>query len=186
MRFAKISACSKSFDLLCGDVAPDKSISHRCAMFSLLSSRPSRIRNFLEGEDTLATLNIAKQLGAEVDRNGEEIAIVPPKILSEPDDVLDCGNAGTGMRLYCGLLAGVDGSFVLTGDRYLRSRPMKRVTGPLITIGAKIDGREDGNLAPLHIRGGRLKAFRYESPVDSAQVKSAMILAALKGDGKSY
>ncbi len=186
MKTATILACKESFELFCEDVAPDKSISHRCAMFSLLSSKSSRIRNFLEGEDTMATLDIAQQLGAKLKKDGNEMVIVPPDTLTEPDNVLDCGNAGTGMRLYCGLLAGVEGSFVLTGDRYLRSRPMRRVTGPLIEIGAKIDGRENGNLAPLHIRGGRLKAFRYESPIDSAQVKSAMILAALKADGKSY
>jgi 3-phosphoshikimate 1-carboxyvinyltransferase len=153
-------------------------------MFSLLSDGESRIRNFLTGEDTLASLDIASQLGATVHREGGDVTIVPPATLREPDDVLDCGNAGTGMRLYCGLLAGVDGSFVLTGDRYLRSRPMKRVTAPLRDIGARIDGREMGNLAPLHIRGRELKSFEYESPIDSAQVKSALILAALRADGR--
>jgi 3-phosphoshikimate 1-carboxyvinyltransferase len=181
-----VEACRAPFDLSLEAIAPDKSISHRCAMFSLLSDRPSTVRNFLRGEDTMASLSIARQLGAEIEDQGEVIRITPPSALREPDDILDCGNAGTGMRLYCGLLAGVKGSFVLTGDRYLRSRPMKRVTAPLQSIGAKIDGREEGNLAPLHIRGGQLKAFRYESPVDSAQVKSAMILAALRADAPSY
>ncbi|ADV45600.1 3-phosphoshikimate 1-carboxyvinyltransferase [Nitratifractor salsuginis] len=182
-----VSPCSQPFDTVLDTIAPDKSISHRCAMFSLFSDRPSTVRNFLKGEDTLASLSIARQLGAEVEEDeAGTLRITPPVELREPDDILDCGNAGTGMRLYCGLLAGVEGSFVLTGDRYLRSRPMKRVTGPLQSIGAKIDGREEGNLAPLHIRGGKLKAFRYESPIDSAQVKSAMILAALRGDAPSY
>ena len=125
-------------------------------------------------------------LGANVIQNESNITIIPPSQLEEADDVLDCGNAGTGMRLYCGLLAGVDGAFVLTGDKYLRSRPMKRVVEPLRSIGAKIDGRKNGNQAPLFIRGGKLKAFRYHSPIDSAQVKSAMILAALKADDISY
>lgn len=183
---AVIKPISGRFELICADIAPDKSISHRCAMFSLLSDKPSTIKNFLQGEDTLNSLNIAVQLGARVERSEDTISIVPPKSLGEPDDLLDCGNAGTGMRLYCGLLAGVEGSFVLTGDRYLRHRPMNRVTKPLRSIGAKIDGREDGNLAPLTIRGGTLKAFRYESPIDSAQVKSALILAALRADEKSY
>jgi len=186
MSRARISPATGPFDLNLEAIAPDKSISHRCAMFSLLSDRPSHIRNFLTGEDTLASLSIAEQLGAEVEREGSEVRITPPERLSEPDDILDCGNAGTGMRLYCGLLAGVEGSFVLTGDRYLRARPMKRVTEPLRKMGAMIDGREYGNLAPLHIRGGRLAAFRYESPIDSAQVKSALILAALRADGPSY
>ncbi|MEA3456280.1 MAG: 3-phosphoshikimate 1-carboxyvinyltransferase [Campylobacterota bacterium] len=183
---ALIQPAAEAFDLECSDIAPDKSISHRCAMFSLLSDKPSVIKNFLQGEDTLNSLNIAAQLGAAVERAGGSVRIVPPEHLGEPDDILDCGNAGTGMRLYCGLLAGVKGSFVLTGDRYLRHRPMNRVVKPLRSIGAKIDGREEGNLAPLSIRGGNLQAFRYESPIDSAQVKSALILAALRADGTSY
>ncbi len=183
---ALVQPAAGAFDLVCADIAPDKSISHRCAMFSLLSNKPSVIKNFLQGEDTLNSLDIAAQLGATIERTGGSVHIVPPENLGEPDDVLDCGNAGTGMRLYCGLLAGVEGSFILTGDKYLRHRPMNRVVKPLRSIGAKIDGREEGNLAPLSIRGGDLQAFRYESPIDSAQVKSALILAALRADGKSY
>ena len=183
---ALVQPVAGAFDLVCADIAPDKSISHRCAMFSLLSDKPSLIKNFLQGEDTLNSLNIAAQLGATIERAGNSVHIIPPKYLGEPDDVLDCGNAGTGMRLYCGLLAGVEGSFILTGDKYLRHRPMNRVVKPLRSIGAKIDGREEGNLAPLSIRGGDLQAFRYESPIDSAQVKSALILAALRADGTSY
>jgi len=186
MKIAKVSKCDGGFNLECKDIAPDKSISHRCAMFSLLSNKPSRIKNFLRAEDTLSSLNIAKLLGANVEDNKDIIVITPPQKLQEPFDILDCGNAGTGMRLYCGLLSGVDGSFVLTGDKYLRSRPMARVTKPLKDIGAKIDGRENGNRAPLHIRGGMLKPFKYESPIDSAQVKSALILAALNANDKSY
>ncbi len=186
MKIAKISKHSKPFSLECNDIAPDKSISHRCAMFSLLSNKPSNIKNFLLGEDTLASLSIAEQLGAKVDRDGANITITPPQKLTEPNDILNCGNAGTGMRLYAGLLAGIDGSFILTGDKYLRERPMSRVANPLRAIGAKIDGRENGNLAPLAIRGGDLKSFRYHSPIDSAQVKSALILAGLQSDSKSY
>ena len=186
MRRATITKAKGAFELVCSDIAPDKSISHRCAMFSLLSDQPSTIKNFLLGEDTLASLSIAEQLGATVKRDGGDIEIIPPKRLSEPSDILDCGNAGTGMRLYAGLLSGIKGHFILTGDKYLRSRPMKRVAEPLRSIGAKIDGREDGNLAPLAIRGGELKAFRYHSPIDSAQVKSALILAGLQANETSY
>jgi 3-phosphoshikimate 1-carboxyvinyltransferase len=132
------------------------------------------------------SLKIAQKLGAKVDDDGTTIKIIPPEKLTEPDDILDCGNAGTGMRLYAGLLSGIDGSFVLTGDKYLRSRPMKRVTNPLRDIGAKIDGADVGNKAPLHIRGGKLKSFKYHSPIDSAQVKSALILAAIQSDEVSY
>ena len=186
MKRAVVSSIKDSFNLICDDIAADKSISHRCAMFSLLSDKPSYIKNFLLAEDTLSSLNIAKLLGANVEQNGSSIKITPPRKLQEPFDILDCGNAGTGIRLYCGLLSGVDGSFVLTGDKYLRRRPMGRVANPLREIGAKIDGRENGNKAPLHIRGGKLKPFVFESKIDSAQVKSALILAALNADGKSY
>jgi len=183
---ATILPVDGSFDLICSDIAPDKSISHRSAMFSLLSDRVSTIDNFLQGEDTLNSLAIAQQLGATVIKDGSSVEITPPTKLGEPDDILDCGNAGTSMRLYCGLLAGIEGSFVLTGDKYLRERPMSRVVDPLRAIGAKIDGREGGNLAPLHIRGGNLKSFRYQSPIDSAQIKSALILSALQANSKSY
>ncbi|SFV64375.1 5-Enolpyruvylshikimate-3-phosphate synthase [hydrothermal vent metagenome] len=186
MRSAVVGFISDGFSLVCEDIAPDKSISHRCAMFSLLSDKPSRIRNFLLGEDTLNSLNIAVQLGAVVKRDGGYVEITPPKVISEPDNILDCGNAGTGMRLYAGLLSGIDGAFVLSGDIYLRSRPMRRVTEPLREIGAKIDGRDSGNLAPLFIRGGDLKSFRYHSRINSAQVKSSLILAGLRADSKSY
>lgn len=186
MRNVTVSPKNSSFTLKCSDIAPDKSISHRCAMFALLSDKPSKIRNFLLGEDTLASLSIAQQLGATVTREGANVEIIPPKKLCEPSNILDCGNAGTGMRLYAGLLSGIEGSFILTGDKYLRSRPMNRVAIPLRNIGAKIDGREEGNLAPLAIRGGNLKSFKYESPIDSAQVKSALILAGLQADDNSY
>ena len=177
---------TEGFTLVCSDIAPDKSISHRCAMFSLLSNKTSYIKNFLLGEDTLSSLSIAEQLGATVVRDKTDVTITPPQKLSEPFDILDCGNAGTGMRLYAGLLSGIKGSFILTGDKYLRSRPMNRVAIPLRDIGAKIDGRENGNLAPLAIRGGKLNAFKYHSPIDSAQVKSALILAGLQADEKSF
>jgi len=186
MRVVNISKHSKPFSLECDSIAPDKSISHRCAMLSLLSDRVSTIRNFLLGEDTLASLSIAEQLGATVLRDGANLTITPPIKLTEPNDILDCGNAGTGMRLYAGLLSGMEGLFILTGDKYLRARPMKRVVSPLQDIGAKIDGREYGNLAPLAIRGGKLKPFRFHSPIDSAQVKSALILAGLRAYSKSY
>ncbi|MEA3354433.1 MAG: 3-phosphoshikimate 1-carboxyvinyltransferase [Campylobacterota bacterium] len=186
MEKLNISQLERSFNIVIDNIASDKSISHRCAMFSLFSDKPSTIKNFLRGEDTMDSLRIAQKLGASIEDNGDIITITPPSKLTEPDDVLDCGNAGTGMRLYAGLLSGIEGSFVLTGDKYLRSRPMKRVAAPLRDIGAKIDGREDGNKAPLHIRGGKLKSFKYHSPIDSAQVKSALILAAIQSDEVSY
>ncbi len=163
-------------------IAPDKSISHRSAMFATLAEGESVITNFLRGEDTMNTLKIVGHLGAAVEDDGTTIRIRSNGIKETPE-ILDCGNSGTGMRLFCGLLASADGHFVLTGDAYLLRRPMKRVTGPLRDIGAKLDGRNNGDLAPLSIRGGHLKAFDYESAIASAQVKSAMILAALSADG---
>ena len=173
---------AKKFSVKIANIASDKSISHRSVMFAMLADGVSEIENFLRAEDTLNSLEIVKNLGAEVEDDGKIIKISSSGI-KEPFEVLDCGNSGTGIRLFCGLLSSADGHFVLTGDKYLRRRPMKRVTEPLRTIGAKIDGREDGNLAPLAIRGASLKAFTYESKIASAQVKSCMILAALNADG---
>jgi len=173
---------SGSFDFVSDKIASDKSISHRCAMFATLADGESIVRNFLRAEDTLNTLEIVKKLGSQVVDDGEVIKITSQGI-QESEEILDCGNAGTGMRLFCGLLASANGHFILTGDEYLKRRPMNRVTKPLRDIGAKLDGRDSGNLAPLSIRGGSLKAFNYKSKIASAQVKSAMILAALHADG---
>ena len=167
-------------------VDADKSISHRCAIFSLLTKGENRIKNYLRAEDTMNSLEIAKALGAEINDNGETIIINAPENLKEADDVLYCGNSGTTIRVYMGLLSGIDGFFVLTGDQYLRRRPMRRVADPLRSIGARIDGRKNGDLAPLAVRGGKLKSFDYTSKIASAQVKSAMILAALNADKPSY
>jgi len=171
-----------SFAFKSDAIAPDKSISHRCAMFSLLAQGESRIENFLRAEDTLNTLKIVGQLGATIVDDGKSITIRSNGI-QESSEILDCGNSGTGMRLFCGLLSSAEGHFILTGDEYLKRRPMKRVTQPLRAIGARLDGRNGGDLAPLSIRGASLQAFDYESKISSAQVKSAMILAALRSDG---
>ncbi len=169
---------AESFSLIISEIAPDKSISHRSVMFAMLANGESVIENFLRAEDTMNSLEIVKNLGATVVDDGKTIRISSDGI-KESFEVLDCGNSGTGMRLFCGLLSSAKGHFVLTGDKYLRSRPMKRVTTPLLSIGAKLDGRNEGDLAPLSIRGASLNAFDYESKIASAQVKSCMILAAL-------
>ncbi len=184
MKKIRIGQIHTPFAITTDKVSTDKSISHRCAMFSLLCEKPSIIKNFLEAEDTLNSLQIAQKLGATVVKEGALYRITPPKKIQEPDDVLDCGNAGTAIRLYTGLLASQEGLFILSGDKYLRKRPMKRVANPLREIGAEIDGRDNGNLAPLVIRGKKLQSFRFESKIASAQVKSAMILAALNAEGE--
>lgn len=171
-----------AFDFKSDAIAPDKSISHRSAMFSVLAEGESRVENFLRAEDTLNTLKIVGHLGADITDDGKVITIRSNGI-KETSEILDCGNSGTGIRLFCGLLSSAEGHFVLTGDEYLKRRPMKRVTQPLRSIGAKLDGRNNGDLAPLSIRGASLKAFDYVSPIPSAQVKSAMMLAALRSDG---
>lgn len=171
-----------SFSFKSDAIAGDKSISHRSAMFCILAQGESRIENFLRAEDTLNTLKIVGHLGAVIHDDGSVITITSRGI-EETSEILDCGNSGTGMRLFCGLLSSAQGHFILTGDEYLKRRPMKRVTQPLRNIGANLDGRNDGDLAPLAIRGASLKAFNYKSKIASAQVKSAMILAALRSDG---
>ncbi|PHM17054.1 MAG: 3-phosphoshikimate 1-carboxyvinyltransferase [Sulfuricurvum sp. PD_MW2] len=171
-----------AFNFKSDAIAPDKSISHRSAMFSVLAEGESKIENFLRAEDTLNTLKIVGHLGADISDDGKIITIRSNGI-KETSEILDCGNSGTGIRLFCGLLSSAEGHFVLTGDEYLKRRPMKRVTQPLRSIGAKLDGRNNGDLAPLSIRGASLKAFDYVSPIASAQVKSAMMLAALRSDG---
>ncbi len=185
MSFLEVEKSDK-FSVEIDSIASDKSISHRCAIFSLLSNEPSKITNFLEAEDTLNTLYIIEQLGACIKRDKNVITIMPPKTIKEPSLILDCGNSGTAIRLYMGFLASNEGFFVLFGDKYLASRPMRRVADPLREIGAVIDGREGGNLAPISIRGAKLKGFDYKSKIASAQVKSAMILAALNASSASF
>lgn len=187
MKIAKIFPIEKNIIKEFGDfeIASDKSISHRSAIFSLLATGSSKIQNFLEAEDTQNSLKIVEQLGAKVIRENGEITITSSGEIQEPNDILDCGNSGTGIRLFSGLLSAQDGAFILTGDKYLRQRPMKRVTKPLKDIGAFLDGREDGNLAPLFIRGDEISSFNYKSPIASAQVKTALILAGLFADDVS-
>lgn len=178
---------TEKFEIHIDDIASDKSISHRCAIFALLSDKPSYIKNYLQGEDTLNTLKIAKQLGLSVKELEDDVLeLIPPKEgILEPDNILDCGNAGTAIRLYTGLLSGIKGYFVLSGDEYLRIRPMDRVIKPLSEIGAQIYARKQKSLAPISIIGKKLQNFNYMSPVSSAQVKSAMILAGLNANAPS-
>ncbi len=166
--------------------ASDKSLSHRAVIFSLLAKKPCVVRNFLMGEDCLSSLEIAQNLGAKVENTAKNsFKITPPPALKEPSKILNCNNSGTSMRLCSGLLSAQKGLFVLSGDNSLNSRPMKRIIEPLKAFGAKILGREDNHFAPLVILGSPLKACHYESPIASAQVKSAFILSALQAQGIS-
>jgi 3-phosphoshikimate 1-carboxyvinyltransferase len=166
-------------------VPGDKSVSHRSMMLSAIAEGTSHIRGFLEGEDTRATAAVLAQLGVSIEAPsaGERIVHgVGLHGLRASGQPLDCGNAGTGMRLLAGLLAGQRFDSTLIGDESLSKRPMRRVTDPLSNMGAQIDS-QDG-LPPLHVRGGRaLHGIRYELPVASAQVKSALLLAGLYAQG---
>ncbi len=166
--------------------ASDKSLSHRAVIFSLLAQKPCFVRNFLMGEDCLSSLEIAQNLGAKVENTAKNsFKITPPTTIKEPNKILNCNNSGTSMRLYSGLLSAQKGLFVLSGDNSLNARPMKRIIEPLKAFGARILGREDNHFAPLVIVGSPLKAYHYESPIASAQVKSAFILSALQAQGSS-
>lgn len=163
-------------------VPGDKSISHRSLILSSIAEGESKIEGLLEAEDCLSTMGIMRDLGIEIKKEGEGKYTVQGKGLDgleEADAVLDCGNSGTSMRLLAGLLASQDFYSVLTGDHSLRKRPMQRIIGPLSKMGAQIWSRRDG-LAPLSIKGQKLESLEYKLPVASAQLKSSILLAALK------
>ena len=169
-------------------VPGDKSISHRSIMLGSLAEGMTRVSGFLMGEDNLSTWKAFTAMGVSIRQAGPdslEIEGVGLDGLVEPDDVLDCGNSGTTMRLMSGLLAGQNFFSVLTGDKYLRKRPMKRIVTPLAAMGARIWGRDGGERAPLAIQGGSLNPITYASPVASAQVKSAVLLAGLSVAGET-
>jgi 3-phosphoshikimate 1-carboxyvinyltransferase len=156
-------------------------------MLLALAEGEGRLYHPLKAGDTLSTARVLRALGAEIEEEGPHFRVRGRGLrLKEPEDVLDCGNAGTLMRLVLGILAGQEGLFaVLTGDASLRRRPMARVAEPLRAMGARIDGREGGGKAPLAVRGGPLRGIRYTLPVPSAQVKSALLLAGLFAEGET-
>lgn len=179
----------------------DKSVSHRAAMFNAIANSGASggagggatLTNFSPGADCSSTLDILRWLGVEIDRGpgepgmGDTVHVrgVGMHGLEEPSGILDAGNSGTTTRLMSGVLAGRDIFTVLTGDDSIRSRPMGRVVAPLRAMGAEIFGRKNNTLAPLAFAGGRLRGVRYEMPVASAQLKSSLLLAGLRADGKT-
>ena len=166
-------------------VPGDKSISHRALLFAAIANGRSTLTHLATGEDVGATHAALTQLGVKI-RTGTTGTVVYGGGfggLTEPGDVLDCGNSGTTMRILSGLLAGRPFLSVLTGDASLRERPMARVGEPLRAMGARFDGRDGGGRAPLVIRGGDLEGRRHELAVASAQVKSALVLAGLQARG---
>lgn len=169
-------------------VPGDKSISHRSIMLGAIAEGTTRVSGFLEGEDSLATLNAFRRMGVEIEGpDGGSLIVhgVGRDGLLAPDGPLDLGNSGTSMRLLSGLLSGQGFSVILSGDLSLSGRPMRRVTDPLNLMGANIRTTAAGT-APLEIRGSAgLKGIDYRMPVASAQVKSCLLLAGLYADGET-
>lgn len=173
---------------IAGEIRPpgDKSISHRAVIFGSIAKGKTEITGFLDSADCEGTLRAFLSMGVRAERlSPHHLILESPGLpdLAEPSEVLDFGNSGTAVRLMTGLLAGVPGFRVLTGDESLRSRPMRRVTEPLSRMGAVIDGRREGSLLPLAIRGGPLTSIKYDNHHRSAQVKSAILLAGLSANG---
>lgn len=165
----------------------DKSISHRSVMFGSIAHGETSVTNFLPGDDCLSTISCFRKLGVTIEESDGQLRIIGKGFegLTEPTEVLDVGNSGTTIRLLMGILAGRPFYSSLVGDASIGKRPMTRVTVPLTKMGAKLDGRKNGDFTPISIRGGQLQPIQYELPVASAQVKSALILAGLQADGVS-
>lgn len=165
----------------------DKSVSHRSIMFGAIAKGTTTVEGFLQSEDCLSTIDCFQKLGVEISIEGEKVTIHSEGIQnwSESDEILYTGNSGTTTRLMLGILAGSSVSSVLIGDESIQKRPMKRVTDPLKQMGAKLIGRENGQFTPIAVEGTKLEAIHYTMPVASAQVKSAILLAALNAEGET-
>ncbi len=168
-------------------VPSDKSISHRSIILTSMAEGTSTVKNFLKAGDTLTTVNVYRKLGIKITEDKGIIKVNGKGLygFSEPDDILDMGNSGTTTRLTLGLLSGQRFFSALTGDESLRKRPMKRVSQPLKQMNAKIDGRNDGELLPLSVRGSDLKGINFFNKKASAQVKSALLIAGLMAEGET-
>ena len=162
----------------------DKSISHRSIMLGSIALGTTEITHFLEGDDCLSTIDCFRKMGVEIERKPSSILVHGKGLrgLTAPASTLNVGNSGTTTRLISGILSGQNFATTLSGDDSLNSRPMKRIMTPLNTMGAHIRSLNDNGCAPLHIRPGALHGIHYQSPVASAQVKSAVLLAGLYAD----
>ncbi len=168
-------------------VPGDKSISHRSVMFGAIAKGLTEIDGFLQGADCLSTISCFERMGVSIENRGERVLVFGNGMhgLKEPDGVLDCGNSGTTTRLLSGLLSAQPFCVTLTGDESIRKRPMKRIITPLSQMGASIKSVNNNGCAPLFIEGQRLHGISYQSPVASAQVKSAVLLAGLYAEGET-
>ena len=165
----------------------DKSVSHRSIMFGAIAKGTTTVEGFLQSDDCLSTIDCFSKLGVAISVDGEKVEIKSEGLAAwkEPNELLYTGNSGTTTRLLLGLLAGSHISSVLIGDESIQKRPMRRVTDPLKQMGAKYIGRENGQYTPIAVEGTKLRAINYEMPVASAQVKSAILLAALNAEGET-
>ncbi len=165
----------------------DKSISHRSIMFGSIAQGLTEVRGFLQGADCLSTISCFTKMGIPIENKGETVLIHGRGLrgLTTPKEILDCGNSGTTTRLICGILAAQDFDVTLTGDESICRRPMKRIMEPLSMMGAKIQSIHCNDCAPLAITGCRIHGIHYQSPVASAQVKSAVLLAGLYAEGET-
>ena len=169
-------------------VPGDKSISHRSIIFGSLAEGETKVYDILRGEDVLSTMQVFRDLGVEIEDKEGVVTIqgVGMDGLKAPQTALDMGNSGTSIRLISGVLAGADFEVEMFGDDSLSKRPMDRVTLPLKKMGVSISGQTERDLPPLHLKGTKnLKPIQYELPIASAQVKSALIFAALQAQGQS-
>lgn len=169
-------------------VPGDKSISHRSIMFGSLAKGVTKVYDILRGEDVLSTMQVFRDLGVKIEDKGDVVEIhgVGFEGLKAPQNKLDMGNSGTSIRLISGVLAGQGFAVEMFGDDSLSKRPMDRVTIPLRQMGVEVSGQTDRDLPPLKMKGtSSLKSITYQLPVASAQVKSALIFAALQADGES-
>lgn len=166
-------------------VPGDKSISHRSVMFGAIAKGKTTIEGFLLGDDCLSTIDCFRKLGVDITLDGTNVTVTSEGMHAwqEPTDILYTGNSGTTTRLMLGLLAGSNVHAVLNGDASIGKRPMKRVIAPLREMNAHITGRADGQYTPLAVQGKKLTPIDYKMPVASAQVKSAILLAALNAEG---
>ena len=166
-------------------VPGDKSISHRAVMLGSIASGNTEIHHFLQGADCLSTISCFRRMGVEIENRGNMVVVHGKGMrgLSAPSGMLDCGNSGTTMRLMSGILAAQPFPSTLTGDASIQKRPMKRIMEPLTQMGAHILSLRENGCAPLRIKPGKLHGIHYHTPVASAQVKSAILLAGLYGDG---
>ena len=168
-------------------ISGDKSISHRAVMFGSLATGTTEIEGFLPGEDCLSTIRCFRSMGVRIEQRGSSVTILGRGLreLMPPAEALDCGNSGTTTRLLSGVLAAQRFSSVLTGDASIQRRPMKRVITPLCAMGADIKSISGNDCAPLSIRGKQLYGVHFNSPIASAQVKSAVLLAGLYASGQT-